>query len=227
MIAYFDCLIFIFPNLFWPPYHSTPGPYLFILDGYSAANLQHTFCTFIVTCSICCGNGHIMLQFFFHNKKNYMIKQSICLICAMEQKVSCIQWKDLWNNCIERKAGCIQWKDLWINCIERKASCKQWKDLWFVSRGKRVVYNGEVCDLYRGKRVVYNGKVCDLYREESEMYAMERSVNCIERKVKCMQFKDLICIERKVKCMQWKDLWFVSRGKRDVCNGKICDLYPE
>ena len=103
-IAYFDCLIFIFPNLFWPPYHSTTGPYLFILDGYSAANLQHTFCTFIVTCSICCGNGHIMLQFFFHNKKNYMIKQSICLcfICAMEQKVSCIQWKDLWINCIER-----------------------------------------------------------------------------------------------------------------------------
>ena len=199
MIAYFDCLIFIFPNLFWPPYHSTPGPYLFILDGYSAANLQHTFCTFIVTCSICCGNGHIMLQFFFHNKKNYMIKQSICLcfICAMEQKVSCIQWKDLWINCFERKAGCIQWKDLWINCIERKASCIQWKDLWFVSRGKRVVYNGEVCDLYR---------------EESELYTMERFV---------------ICIERKVKCMQWKDLWIVSRGTWNVCNGKICDLYKE
>ena len=87
-----------------------------------------------------------MLQFFFHNKKNYMIKQSICLcfICAMEQKVSCIQWKDLWINCIERKAGCIQWKDLWINCIEesklytmersvicieRKASCIQWRGL--------------------------------------------------------------------------------------------------
>ena len=91
--------------------------------------------------------------------------------------------------------------------IKRKVKCMQWKDLWFVSRGNRDVCNGKICGLIvsRGKWVVYNGKVCDLYQEESEMYAMERYVICI----------------------QSKDLWCVSRGKWNVCNQKICDLYRE